>query len=361
MDKYEELRQILHKHPTGAPKSQAFDEILRILFTPEEVEVALGLGFAPRTVERVAEITGVPETEVSVRCESMANKGILFSREKRGEMGYALLPTLPGLFEFPFMTGGGTPMHDRLAGLWEEYHREVMGREFAGSETPLARVIPIQETVPTSIEVLPFEEISEMLVRAETYALAQCACRVSVAGCEQPRDVCLIFDSTAEYLIDRGYAERITREQAEEALRRSEEVGLVHTTNNSQDRLTFLCNCCPCCCTVLRGLTQLELPNAFAKSRWRAQVDENQCIGCGVCEEERCPVGAIAVLDAVAEVDSNRCIGCGLCVTGCEEEAITMVFRGEEVAEPPATVAEMGMSVAAEKGKVESFLELMQR
>jgi formate hydrogenlyase subunit 6/NADH:ubiquinone oxidoreductase subunit I len=211
------------------------------------------------------------------------------------------------------------------------------------------------------VEVLPFEEISEMLVRAETYALAQCACRVSVAGCEQPRDVCLIFDSTAEYLIDRGYAERITREQAEEALRRSEEAGLVHTTNNSQDRMTFLCNCCPCCCTVLRGLTQLELPNAFAKSRWRAQVDEDQCIGCGVCEEERCPVGAIAVLEAVAEVDSNRCIGCGLCVTGCEEEAITMVFRGEEVAEPPATVAEMGMSVAAEKGKVESFLELMQR
>jgi formate hydrogenlyase subunit 6/NADH:ubiquinone oxidoreductase subunit I len=361
VDRYEELRQILHKHPTGAPKSLAFDEILRVLFTPEEVEVALGLGFTPRTVERVAEITGVPHDEVSQRCEAMADKGIVFSREKRGEMGYALLPTLPGLFEFPFMTGGGTSMHDRLAELWEEYHREGMGNEFAGSETPLARVIPIQETIPTSIEVLPYEEISEVLGRAETFGLAQCACRVSVAGCDQPRDVCLIFDSTAEYLIGRGFAERITRERAEKALRRSEEEGLVHTTNNSQDRLTFLCNCCPCCCTVLRGLTQLEIPNAFAKSRWRAKVDVNQCIGCGVCEDERCPVEAIAVIDVVAEVDPSRCIGCGLCVTGCEDEAVKMVFRGEEVAEPPATVAEMGRTIAAEKGKLESFLELMQR
>jgi len=48
MNNYEKLRQILHKHPVGAPKSKAFDEILRTLFAPDEVEVALGMGFAPK-------------------------------------------------------------------------------------------------------------------------------------------------------------------------------------------------------------------------------------------------------------------------------------------------------------------------
>ena len=361
MDKYEGLRQMLHAHPTGAPKSEFLDEILRILFTPEEVEVALGMGFAPRSIASIARAAGVPEEEAHARCESMANKGIIYSRAKGGEMGYALLPTIPGVFEFPFMRGGGTPMHERLGKLWQEYHRESMGREFAASQTPLARVIPVEETVVPDVEVMPYEQLSRMLDRVQTFALAQCACRVSVGGCDRPRDMCLIFDRTAEFLADRGFAQRVTRAQAEDTLRRAEEAGLVHTVNNSQDRLNFVCNCCPCCCTILRGLTELHLPNAFARSRWRAQVDVDLCLGCGVCEEERCPVGAAQVADGVARVDTARCIGCGLCATACQSGAMSMQLRAEAVPEPPATVAELGIRVVAEKGRLDDFLPLMAR
>jgi electron transport complex protein RnfB len=349
MDGYESLRQALHKHPTGAPESVSFDEILRILFTPEEVEVALGMGFAPRSVPSIARAAGVPEEEARARCESMADKGIVFGREKGGEMGYALLPTIPGVFEFPFMRGGGTPMHERLGKLWQEYHREAMGAEFAGSQTPLARVIPVEEAVVPDIEVLPYEQLSQMLDRVQTFALAQCACRVSVGGCDKPRDVCLIFDRTAEFLIERGFAQGITRAQAGDVLRRAEEAGLVHTANNSQDRLSFVCNCCPCCCTILRGLTELHLPNAFARSRWRAEVDASLCLGCGVCEDERCPMGAVQVADGVAQVDAGRCIGCGLW------------FRAGQIPQPPATIAEMGLGIAMEKGRLDEFLALLGR
>jgi H+/Na+-translocating ferredoxin:NAD+ oxidoreductase subunit B len=361
MDKYENLRQMLHKHPTGAPQAASFDEILRILFTPGEVEVALGMGFAPRSIPSIAQAAGVSEEEARARCESMADKGIVFSREKGGERGYALLPTIPGVFEFPFMRGGGTPMHERLGRLWQEYHREAMGAEFAASQTPLARVIPVEEAVVPDIEVLPYEQLSQMLDRVQTFALAQCACRVSVGGCDKPRDVCLIFDRTAEFLIERGFAQGITRAQAGDVLRRAEEAGLVHTANNSQDRLNFVCNCCPCCCTILRGLTELHLPNAFARSRWRAEVDAALCLGCGVCEEERCPVGAVQVVDDVAQVDAGCCIGCGLCTTTCQAEAVRMRFRVDQVPEPPATIAEMGLGIAMEKGRLDEFLALMGR
>jgi formate hydrogenlyase subunit 6/NADH:ubiquinone oxidoreductase subunit I len=361
MDNYEKLRQILHKHPVGAPKAKAFDEIMRLLFTPEEVEVALGMGFAPRSVARIAGLTGVSEDDVRERCESMANKGIVFSREKRGEMGYALLPTVPGLFEFPFMKGGGTPMHDRLGKLWEEYHHEALGNEFAASETPFSRIIPVEQAISAQVEVLPYEELSKMVEGVKTFALTQCACRVSVAACDKARDVCLIFDSMGEFLIERGFAQRITKEKAKEALLRSEELGLVHTTNNSQDRLNFVCNCCPCCCTVLRGLTQLKNPNAFAKSRWQAQVDPDECVGCGVCEEERCPVEAVKVVDDVANVDPQRCIGCGVCVTACPSEAITLTPRTTPMPEAPSTVVGMALKVATEKGKLDDFMPLMKR
>ena len=361
MDKYEDLRRLLHAHPTGAPNSEYFDEILRILFTPEEVEVALGLGFVPRSIPSIARAAGISDEEAFARCESMANKGVIFSRDKGGEMGYALLPTIPGVFEFPFMRGGGTPMHERLGRLWQEYHRESLGREFAASQTPLARVIPIEEAVTPDVEVMPFEQLSQMLDTVQTFALAQCACRVSVGGCDKPRDMCLIFDRVAEFLADRGFAQRVTRAQAEDTLRRAEEAGLVHTANNSQDRLNFVCNCCPCCCTILRGLTELDLPNAVARSRWHAQADAALCLGCGVCEEERCPVGAVQVRDGVAHVNEARCIGCGLCTTTCQSGAMGLHLWAAPVPEPPATVAEMGMRVAMEKGRLEELLPLMAR
>lgn len=250
-------------------------------------------------------------------------------------------------------------MHDRLGKLWMEYHHEALGREFAGSKTPLTRVIPIERTLDFSLEVLPYEVISAMLDRATSFGLSQCACRVSVAACDKPRDVCLTFDTLAKFLVERKLAQEITREEAEATLTRAEEAGLVHTTNNSQDRLNFLCNCCTCCCTVLRGLTQLKNPNAFARSQWNAQVNSQLCTGCGVCEEERCPMGAIEVVEDVARVDVERCIGCGLCATACDTEAISMVPR-EYTPETPRTISEMGLTVATEKGRLDKFRELMK-
>ncbi len=360
MDQYEELRKLLNKHISGAPPSRNFDEILRILFTPEEVKVALGMIFTPRSAREIAKAAGVSEQEVSERCESMAKKGIVYSREKDGVMGYSLLPTIPGVFEFPFMKGGGTPMHEKLGKLWEAYHHESLGNEFAGSETPLTRVIPIEKTIDAKTEVLPFDIISKMLEKNETFALAHCACRVSVGKCDKPREVCLIFDKTGRFLIERGHAREVTKEQALEAVRLAEEAGLVHMTNNAQDRLVLICNCCPYCCTILRGLTQLDNPNAFAMSRWRANVDPELCSACGVCEDERCPVEAIAVGDEVAEVDPAKCIGCGLCVSTCDSEAISMISR-ERTLETPQTAVEMGLKIATEKGRLEDFMKMMKR
>src|SRR5512136_237770 len=167
MDDFEELREILDRHLAGAPPSKKIDQILRILFTPEEAKVAVGMIFTPTSVEEIAARSDVSAEEVRARCESMATKAIVFSREKNGITGYSLLPTIPGLFEFPFMKGGGEPMHRTLAKLWEEYHREALGNSFASSPTPLTRVLPVEGTIDARVEVLPFEVISKMLDRNE--------------------------------------------------------------------------------------------------------------------------------------------------------------------------------------------------
>lgn len=359
MDIYEQLRQRLATNPVGAPPSEAFDDILRILFTPDEATLALSLTFLPQPVDRIADKTGLSMETVRGTCETMADKGVIFSREKKGDMGYCLLPAIPGLFEFPFMGGGGTPMHERLGTLWETYHMESQGMEFASSPTPLMRVLPVEESVTGHGEVLPYEVITRMMEKNHTFALAECACRVSRGeeACDKPTDVCLLFDGMARFLIDRKHAREITREEAHATLLRAEEAGLVHTTNNSQDRLNLICNCCGCCCTILTCRTKLDAPHPFSTSQWFARVDETECTGCGICADERCMLDAIDTTGDTASIDEEKCIGCGLCVSSCPAEAIAM----EKRATPPPlpeTGSQLGSQVLMEKGRLEAFIEM---
>jgi len=57
-------------------------------------------------------------------------------------------------------------------------------------------------------------------------------------------------------------------------------------------------------------------------SAFKAVVDSEKCVGCGLCEET-CPLGAISV-EETARVDPTRCIGCGRCADECPQEAISM-------------------------------------
>jgi formate hydrogenlyase subunit 6/NADH:ubiquinone oxidoreductase subunit I len=359
MDTYERLQEILDTHPSGAPKSAVFDEILKILFTPEEVALAVHMSFAFRPVAELAQKAGLSEKAASLLLESMADKAIIQSRTKDGTTAYALLPTIPGLFEFPFMKGGGKPIHKRLGKLWEDYHHEALGGEFAGTDTPLMRVVPVQETIEDRADVLPYERARSLVDGASYLAVTECACRVSVDACDKPREVCLIFGPTAEFLVDRGYARSIDKQEAYGVLKTAADAGLVHTSNNSADRGNLICNCCPCCCTVLRGRTQLNIAHAFAPSAFTAAVDADLCTGCGVCKDERCPMGAIEMEGDVARVTDDRCIGCGVCVGACPTEAISLRER-ETRPEIAPTARDMGMTILTKKGKLARFLEIMK-
>lgn len=359
MDIYERLREILDAHPTTAPKAKSIGEILKILFTPQEAAVAAQMSYKMKTPAAIAQKAGISEVETLQHLEAMAKKGIIAARIKDGEKSYALVPLIPGVFEFPFMKGGGTPLHERLGKLWEEYHHEALGASFAGNPTPLMRVVAVDKSIAARDRIHPYEEVKNFINNASFIALTNCACRISVAGCDKPKEVCLIFDSAAQFLVEYGFARRISKEEGLKVLDTADEAGLVHTSNNSTDQANLICNCCPCCCTVLRGRTQLKHPHAFEPSRFEALVRADECTGCGICAEERCPMKAIAMVDDVAVVNAAECIGCGLCVTGCPTGAIVLEER-KQLPCTPATVSEMGTKILQEKGRLEAFLKVMQ-
>ena len=120
---------------------------------------------------------------------------------------------------------------------------------------------------------------------------------------------------------------------------RRRNIGLVHTVSNVAEGIGYVCNCCGCCCGILRGITEFGLEQSVAKANYRAAIDADLCIGCGICAE-RCHVDAIHEVGGVYAVIAERCIGCGLCVTGCSSEAVTLTRLPEaETVHPPADFA----------------------
>ncbi len=359
MDVYEKLREILDLHPSGAPKSKTFDEIIRTLFTPEEAALLLHMNFAPKPVEAIAAAAGMTVEEADRMLASLADRVLVFGREKGGKRSYGLLPTIPGLFEFPFMKGEMTPEFEKLGKLWDDYHRDGLGAAFAGNPTPVARVVPVEKSLDAALRVHPYEEVKTLIDSVDFIGLGQCACRVTLHHCDKPTEMCLFFDAPARFLVEKKYARQITREEALAVLNRAEEEGLVHTSTNTADKAGFICNCCRCCCIILKGSTELHLPHPFAPSAFLAEVKAEECTGCGICADDRCPMDAIEMKDDIAVVTQEKCIGCGLCVTACPVEAIVLL-RKSDPPEVPATGQELVGKVLTEKGKLKDFMRLMK-
>ena len=110
----------------------------------------------------------------------------------------------------------------------------------------------------------------------------------------------------------------------------------MHSVNNAQTEVYYVCNCCTCSCGVLRGMVEYGSEHSIARSDFYATVDEDHCTGCESCLE-RCLFNAMTMVDGICEVNKVNCYGCGLCISSCATDALSLVQKGpEEVAPPPA-------------------------
>jgi electron transport complex protein RnfB len=353
-DVYERLMKRLDEFPAGALKSEYLLEILRMIFDEEEAKLALDLPSGLEELGSIAQRTGRDEGELQAMLEIMADKGLVFAREKQGKMRYNLLPLVPGIFEAQFMKGEVSPEKKRIAELFDMYYYEGWGKASFTSKTALARVMMVEEEIPRVEEVLPYEKVSEFIKDSTYMALTTCFCRHEAElldkSCGAPKDVCMAFGPTAQFLTERGFARKASREDMLDALDRAEKAGLVHITDNIQDKISFICNCCGCCCGFLGTMTRLGFSGTIAASRYVAQVDADLCNECETCLDV-CHMKAITMEDELAVIDAARCIGCGQCVTNCPSEAMSMLAR-EDYKAPFNNIVELGVTVLKERGRL---------
>jgi ferredoxin len=277
----------------------------------------------------------------------MARAGQIAATRSEDGLVFGALPFVFGIYEYQVGV-----LDKELAQLFEDYYREAFGQELA-IQPPIHRVIPVEESVQVGLEIRPYESAVEILDTAKAWGVLDCICRKQKAligdPCHHPIDTCLPMSDTPGAFEHNPVIRALTRDEAVAVLQRAAEAGLVHSVNNAQQDVTYVCNCCTCSCGILRGIADLGIANVVARSAFVAQVDEGACVGCDLCLD-RCQFGALS-LDGTARVDESRCVGCGVCAPACPEKALILVRRPtEDVLQPPQTEAEWRRARAEARG-----------
>jgi Pyruvate/2-oxoacid:ferredoxin oxidoreductase delta subunit len=332
---YRRMCEILAKRGGAYPGIDIpqFYALVEELFTPEEAEFYNAIPKGSHPAEAIAKSLAKEIGAVTQILEGMADKGLCTADSKEGVTYYGAPVFVPGIFEYQFMKGTASERDKKIAGLIHAYKAAVeILRGPVKITYPTTRVIPVDRKIPAENTVRTYHQVASYIDHYHPLSVSTCFCRHEAKlvdendDCGKPNEVCMQFGRGAQFVIDRKMGRQISKEEAREILKKTEEAGLVHATSNRQE-IDFLCNCCSCHCVILKTALAQPKPGLALNSGFNPVFSQDRCTSCGICID-RCPAGALSLGDTeVPEANLDRCIGCGVCATGCEFEAIVLVER----------------------------------
>ena len=362
-EKYKKAAHIIIKAgvlPT--PVNKTLIEILKLLLTEDELDFINAFKRkASQTMEQLKKSSKLPETQILLFVKELAKKGFIFNQpSSKGLMVYRLLPLLMvGAFEYLYMKKiEHNEMDKKLAKMFSDYFEET--RDFIQNNYDqilpvFEKMLPIDRTMPIladttqgdeinlsineEIEVpeeqiLLTQKVEELIDKFDDISVGHCFCRhhrdILGEPCKHTdlRENCFTFGKSARYIAEQGFGRLISKEEALDIMKKSEDDGLVHKAFHPHSDITkaetSICNCCKDCCGTLEWW-RMGMVALINSTNFLSQVDSDICSGCGTCVE-KCPVDAIELNDSdVAEVNAEYCLGCGVCAHFCPENAITLL------------------------------------
>lgn len=307
------------------PGSERLARIWEMLCDETDAKLLLAM---PGTAQELAEKCSLPLDETARRLDELYFKGVAFESEKpQGtvfRMPRHLIQFHDASVQWP---DAPEAYYDEWSGFMANEYPPLVRMILDTGFPAFMRVLPISDTIKSLEGRLRCEGVENIIEDADMIALCMCPCRLTEKAHDKAsREVCIQINKGANYNIKRGTGRQITKEEALALLHECEGNGLVHFTDAKAGLGTFICNCCDCCCAILRPyLKDEKLRGILAPSRYQPRVDPEPCMQDGVCRDI-CPVGAIT-LEAGApcpEIDADLCIGCGLCVDSCAFGALSM-------------------------------------
>ncbi len=329
---YTKLAKVLDSLPNGFPSTKSGIEIkiLKKVFEPEEADLFCDLRLSFENAEQISKRTGRPLEGLEEKLERMWQKGQIFGAKLGHRMVFKMVPWIVGIYEYQI-----NRMDREFAEMCDEYN-DIYLPELFDKKTKPIQVVPIEKEISNTQEALPYEQVSALIESSKSFGVADCICKKEKGlldnQCDKPMEICLGLAPIPGIFENHHWGRSITKEEAYDIIKKAEEEGLVHLTSNVAAGQYFICNCCGCCCGVLRTLNRLGISTGV-NSHYYAEIDTDACEACGICSDERCQVEAVIEDNDTYQVVTEKCIGCGLCVSTCPAEAIKLVRKtpGEQV------------------------------
>ncbi len=207
----------------------------------------------------------------------------------------------------------------------DTYHGKVLPLESA------KEMVMVKEDInmPDLEKVIPYNSAREIVLQNPDHIVVMdCPCRVAQENPCAPIDVCLVIGEPFASFVTEHHPERsrwITPDEAVDIIQAEEDRGHVHHAffkDAMLGRFYAICNCCSCCCAAINA--HHNGTPMLASSGYVAQVDEDECVACGVCADV-CQFDALALGDDAITVDRAACMGCGVCVSHCPQDALSLL------------------------------------
>ncbi len=369
---YTRLHKRLERFPQGAPPSDLLYQILSLLFSEREAALVAELPIKPFTARKASQIWKTDLSSARKILNDLAGRALLLDIEQNGEMLYTLPPPMAGFFEFSMMRIRNDIDQKLLSQLFYQYlniEEDFIKSLFTQGETQLGRVFVHEPVLPpeNDIQVLDYERASEVIRTASCRAIGVCYCRHKMQhmdrACDAPLEICMTFHNSAASLVRHGYAREVDVAEGLEYLQMAYSHNLVQFGENVQQKVSFICNCCGCCCEALIAQRRFSALHPIHTTEFLPEIDVEVCNGCGKCVDS-CPVEAMTLLSAndpaayrrkKAGLDEELCLGCGLCVRNCPKVALRLVHRAQRVI-TPINSAHRVVVMAIERGKLQNLI-----